>query len=372
MPESDDQLKVLLLAGHFEVRGSSAYSLRLAERLPDRGISAQIICSNAQKVQSDRRARIALSEYRRMEMPIWGRVVMDWISHDLREDVPDIIHIQSRKILRRGKWLARELERPYVLTVHDLLQPREKLAIDKTWGGHVIAVSESVKIELVKNQNLADDAVTVIHSGVDLPAKSEQTPVLDSGHVPVVGTAGPLEAVKGLPFFLGAAQQVLASRKAVEFLIAGAGPEERNLRRLSRELGIAKHVTFVPNLLDFSQSLAAMDIFCLPSLRQGLGTIMLEAMARSKAVIASGVGGVYSIVREDETGLVVPPSNSRQLAEKIIELLDDPIRARTMGERARKQVQSEFGVDRMVNQTAEIYRKFAKAKSTNGKSKPHA
>ncbi len=372
MPESDEELNVLLLAGHFEVRGSSAYSLRLAERLPDHGISARIVCSDAQQVQADRRARIALLEYRRMQTPIWGRVVMDWISDDLSDDVPDIIHIQSRKILRRANWLAKELKRPYVLTVHDSLQPREKLAIDPTWCRHVIAVSEPVRMELLKNQKLSHDTVSVIHSGVDLPAEFGNPPVLDPGHVPVIGTAGPLEAVKGLPFFLGAAQQVLARRESVEFLIAGAGPEERNLRRLARDLGIAKHVTFVTNLLDFSQSLSAMDVFCLPSLRQGLGTIMLEAMARGKAVIASGVGGVYSIVRNNETGLVVPPSNSQQLADRIMELLDDPARARAIGQRARTQVQNEFGVDGMVGQTADVYRKFAQTKVTNGKSKAHA
>ena len=72
---------------------------------------------------------------------------------------------------------------------------------------------------------------------------------------------------------------MLATGRDVEFVIAGAGPEEENLRRLARELQIADHVTFVPNLSDFGEALVAMDIFCLPSLQQGIGTIMLEAMA---------------------------------------------------------------------------------------------
>ena len=131
---------------------------------------------------------------------------------------------------------------------------------------------------------------------------------------------GPLEAVKGHVFFLGAAQRVAAAHPETEFLVAGAGPEEENLRRLARELGINHNVTFASNLYDFSASLAAMDIFCLPSLRQGLGTIMLEAMALGRPVIASGVGGIYSVVRNNETGLVVPPSDSAALAERILEL----------------------------------------------------
>jgi glycosyltransferase involved in cell wall biosynthesis len=121
-------------------------------------------------------------------------------------------------------------------------------------------------------------------------------------------------------------------------------------------LGINRNVTFASNLYDFAASLAAMDIFCLPSLRQGLGTIMLEAMARGRPVIASGVGGIYSVVRNNETGLVVPPSDSAALAERILDLLHDPVRARSIGEAGRRLVSEEFGVERMVTQTAELYR----------------
>jgi len=174
----------------------------------------------------------------------------------------------------------------------------------------------------------------------------------------VVGSAGPLEAVKGFPFLLGAAQRVLAVESNVEFLLAGAGPEEGNLRRLARELEISTSVTFISNLFDFSTSLAAMDIFCLPSLQQGLGTIMLEAMALGRPVIATSVGGVYSVVRDNETGLAVPPSDSGRLAERILELLRDPVRARALGESGRRLVIEQFGVEQMVDQTAALYREI--------------
>ena len=114
-------------------------------------------------------------------------------------------------------------------------------------------------------------------------------------------------------------------------------------------------MTFVPNLYDFAISLEAMDIFCLPSLRQGLGTIMLEAMALAKPVIATGVGGVYSVIRDGETGLVIPPSNSESLSNSILELLNDPLKARAMGESARELVRQQFRVETMVEKTVEQY-----------------
>ncbi len=220
----------------------------------------------------------------------------------------------------------------------------------------MVAVSASVKSELLKQVHLTPEMVAVIHAGVEIPPDQVLRPVFSPDRLPVVGTAGPLEAVKGLPFFLGAAQRVLASIPNVQFLIAGAGPEEQNLRRLVRELGIVEAVTFVPNLYDFSTALEAMDIFCLPSLRQGLGTIMLDAMGRGIPVIATGVGGVYTAVKDNETGLVVPPSNSARLAERILELLNDPARARDLGVKAREVVRDEFNVERMVQQTADLYR----------------
>jgi glycosyltransferase involved in cell wall biosynthesis len=220
--------------------------------------------------------------------------------------------------------------------------------------------------------HLTPEMVTVIHAGVEIPADKDLRPVLSPDRVPVVGTAGPLEAVKGLPFFLGAAQRVLASHRNVQFLIAGAGPEEQNLRRLARELGIVEAVTFVPNLFDFSTALAAMDIFCLPSLRQGLGTIMLDAMGRGIPVIATGVGGVYTAVRDNETGLVVPPSNSARLAERILELLSDPIRARALGAKGREVVRDDFNVERMVQQTAELYREVVEEAKAQRASQENA
>ena len=174
--------------------------------------------------------------------------------------------------------------------------------------------------------------------------------------MPVVGTAGPLEVPKGLPFFLGAAARVRRRFPRARFLLSGAGPEEANLRRLARELNLEPATTFAPNLLDFSASLAATDVFCLPSLEQGLGATMLEAMARGRPVVASGVGGVDSVVEHGETGLIVPPADSAALAAAVEGLLADPAAARRMGEAGRAVVRARFGVARMVSETAALYR----------------
>jgi glycosyltransferase involved in cell wall biosynthesis len=361
MSESDPS--ILLFSGRFAVRGSCSYTLRLAEHLPLQGFRSAVICPDARQVEPERRRDLHIREFSHLHLPLWSMVVRRMMVRQLRNDRPDLIHIQSRNAARHGMWLARQLRCPYVLTVHDYLQPHERLAIDRRWCQRVIAVSESVKADLRERSGLPNDLVTVIHSGVDTDEALSESSVLSSDRLPVVGTAGPLEAVKGFPFFLGAAARVLAAGRDVEFVIAGAGPEESNLRRLAHELKVDSRVTFVPNLLEFDDALAAMDIFCLPSLQQGIGTIMLEAMAMGRPVIATRVGGVHRVVHDNDTGLLVPPSDSAALADRIIELLDNPCRARMIGHAAREKVIREFSVDQMVSNTVGLYREAIAANS---------
>jgi glycosyltransferase involved in cell wall biosynthesis len=356
-------LKVLLVAGRFEVRGSSANTLRLADGLAAHQIETAIVTPNAECVSPCRRERLSVSVYPRLNFPVWGRIVRESIIRDLAKNPPDLIHIHSWAMYRLGTWLAKRLERPFILGIHGYLPPQHRIHFNRQWGRRIIAVSQCVKSELLSRASLPPEMISVIHAGVDAPVASPPA-VLSPERLPVVGTAGPLEAVKGHVFFLGAAQRVAALHPETEFLVAGAGPEEENLRRLARELGLGRNVTFAANQYDFSAALAAMDIFCLPSLRQGLGTIMLEAMAMGRPVIATGVGGIYSVVRNNETGLVVPPADSGALADRILDLLRDPVRARALGEAGRVLVREEFGVERMVAQTAELYREVLASERT--------
>ncbi|MFQ5731656.1 MAG: glycosyltransferase family 4 protein [Planctomycetaceae bacterium] len=350
--------RVLLLAGRFEVRGTTLYTLRLAERLPEYGIEPTIVCSDARHIDAARRRALNVYEFRNIDVPVIGRLVREWVLPVLHDRMPDLIHIQSRALLPLGIWLAGRVQRPFLVTVQDYPPAGQRIPFDHKLGRGVIAVSGSVRDAVLERLDIPRESVTVIHNGVVADRVSAERPVLDPAHIPVVGTAGPLEAVKGLPFFLAAAKTVNAARPNVEFLVAGGGPEERNLRRLSRELNIDRKITFVPNLTDFGQSLAAMDVFCLPSLQQGLGTVMLEAMALGKPVIATRVGGVAGVIRDRENGLLVPPSQSRPLANAILELLGDAVRARAIGEAGRSLVRREFRVETMVERTASLYHQF--------------
>jgi len=356
---AETSANVLLLTGRFEVRGSSLYTLRLAEHLAEYGFAAHIACSDCSRVDKVHRNSLNIREYSYLDQPFVGQLVLEWLWRDLADSMPDIIHIQSRKLFKQGLRLARMLDKPCLITLHDFQPVDVRL---KTEDVHVITISNAIKQELLQKAGLPEKQITVVHPGVKVQTAATVAAVLDPEHRPVIGMAGPLETVKGIRYFLQATKEVLETYPHIEILIAGAGPEELSLRNYVKQKQLTEHVTFASNLFDFTASLTAIDIFCLPSLEQGLGTIMLEAMALGKPVIASSVGGVNSVIQNGETGLVVEAADSSQLKERILELLDDPLRARSIGEAGRQMVQERFSIEKMIRTTTNLYRNLLAAK----------
>jgi glycosyltransferase involved in cell wall biosynthesis len=112
-----------------------------------------------------------------------------------------------------------------------------------------------------------------------------------------------------------------------------------------------------------SAYLSAMDIFCLPSLQQGLGAMMLEAMALGRPVIASGVGGVLNVIEDNATGLIVPPSDSRSLADQIISLLKDPDRTVQLALAGQQRIRDQFSEQRMLSEMTALFEEVSGSSS---------
>ena len=148
----------------------------------------------------------------------------------------------------------------------------------------------------------------------------------------------------------------------IRIVIAGSGPEERSLRKLAASLQLSKRLTFVDGGVAMAGYLEAIDIYCLPSLQQGLGVVMLEAMALGRPVIASGVGGVMSVIEDNVHGLIVPPSDSRSLADRIIELLQDREKARRIAAAGQQMVRDRFNENRMLDEILQVYREVHDAR----------
>jgi glycosyltransferase involved in cell wall biosynthesis len=140
------------------------------------------------------------------------------------------------------------------------------------------------------------------------------------------------------------------------FVILGEGVERSGLERQIKELHLDKHVVLPGFHSDILAFIRAFDLFVMPSLSEGLGTSLLDAMASSKAIVASKTGGIPEVVVHGETGLLVPPRDHHALAEAIVRLLKDPNLRERMGHTGLERVKRVFSADRMVEQTLEVYR----------------
>jgi glycosyltransferase involved in cell wall biosynthesis len=161
--------------------------------------------------------------------------------------------------------------------------------------------------------------------------------------------------VKDHAMFLRAAVRVRAAVPDAGFVIAGEGELMDDLCELANQLGIQDDVFFIGRCDSVADLLFASDIGVLSSKAEGLANAILEYMAASLPVVATDVGGVREAIAEGETGYVVASGDDEKMAERIIELLNEPERARAMGERGKLIVADKFSCDRHLQNTLELY-----------------
>lgn len=174
----------------------------------------------------------------------------------------------------------------------------------------------------------------------------------------VIGTVCRLvEPKKGLRILLQAVARLRrqTSSPGCQLLIVGEGPALQQLQGLSAELGLAPWVVFAGVRRDIPGLLPLMDLFVLPSLYEGFGIAILEAMAAGRPVVATAVGGIPEVVVHGETGLLVPPGDPVALADALHELLAHPERARALGAHGRERAREKFRIESIVRQHETLY-----------------
>lgn len=171
----------------------------------------------------------------------------------------------------------------------------------------------------------------------------------------VVGTAVRFAVQKNLRLLIQAMPHVLNIQPKCHFVLLGDGPERQNLESLAQKLGVSNKVVFPGYRKDVSRFLAAMDIYVLPSLWEGLPLGLIEAAFLGKAIIATEVGGNPEIVSDGVTGFLVKHDDTKALAKKILLLAESPELRASLAVKAQQKVLEQFSVRRMVQQYEEVY-----------------
>lgn len=222
----------------------------------------------------------------------------------------------------------------------------------------IVAISEAIGA-LVVEGGVPPKRVRVIHSVVQCPETYPQGDLRSSlgigAGIPVIGTIATLAERKGHRHLFEAVCEVKSKYPNIRVLVVGEGPQKEELRELVIRLGLDRTVIFTGFRQDIPQVLNTLDVFVLASHREGLGVAVLEAACSGRAIIGSNVGGIPEIVKDGETGLLVPPGDARTLAKKLTYLLDHPEHGGQLGERARAFVREEFSLESMVTGYVELY-----------------
>ena len=217
-----------------------------------------------------------------------------------------------------------------------------------------VAVSEAAKMYGVNAGIMSADKVDVVFNAVEPASTSgrsneETRRVLGLGeHTRVVGTLGRYEFQKGIRYILEAAPAVLAQQPDTQFLIVGDGPLRPQLVALASRLGIDHAVRFTGWRDDVPDVLRVMDVFCLASLWETFGLVLVEAMLAELPVVATRVDAVPEVVADEETGVLVPPGDPPALAGAILRLIEDGQEARRMGAAGLERARRRFSMDKMV------------------------
>jgi glycosyltransferase involved in cell wall biosynthesis len=164
----------------------------------------------------------------------------------------------------------------------------------------------------------------------------------------VVGIVAVLRPEKDHETFLRAARLVASRVPKARFLLVGDGPLHAQVIRLADQLGISDKVIVTGMREDIPEILPLLDVFTLTSTTECFPMSILEAMAAGKPTVCTAVGGIPEIIDHGSTGYLVPPSDPVSLADRIVELLDDPERMREMGKAGRARVEAEFSLARSV------------------------
>jgi len=237
----------------------------------------------------------------------------------------------------------------------------EKLASRIT--DKIATLSNREKEDYILFKIAEEDKLSVICSGIGLnkfkeSLLSEKQNLKKELGIPqnslIVGTAGRLVPVKGPEFLIKAAKYIISKYPDTYFIFTGDGPLENALNRKAREMGISENIIFLGWRDDVAKIISIYDIFVLPSLNEGMGRVLAEAMALGKPIVASNIGGIPDLVIHGKNGFLVPPKNPKELAKYIQVLIEDKDKREKMGLKG-KEMSLNFSAEIMIEKIASLY-----------------
>jgi glycosyltransferase involved in cell wall biosynthesis len=203
--------------------------------------------------------------------------------------------------------------------------------------------------------------VVTVYNGLDLSNWGGAVKPAKPADEFLITTVGNIRRVKGHDIFIRAAARIVSRFPKASFSIAGDVLEQDyflELQALIRELNLSGKFIFAGGVADLREHLSAADIFVLPSRSEGFSNALVEAMAASLPIVATGVGGNAEAVEDGVNGLIVPSDDVDALADAMLRLISNPLEAKAMGAAGREIAANRFTIEAMMGQITSIYQKL--------------
>jgi len=359
-----EPIPVLFVHGIAEIGGAERELLVMLDRLPQRGYRPIVVCQDRGPlvVELERRG----IETRMAPMPPWRKLFAYpqragavRALHDVIAAVrPVLIHVNDIWWVPQTRCAVEGLAPvPIVAHVRQEIEPAKAGRYELAQADLVFPVSRQIQQSLEKG-GVRPERLRTLYSGLDMTRVVDQKSGLDArrrfgipAEAPVIGTVANLFERKGYEVMIEALPTIVKTSPAVHYLIVGSGDAayEARLKAMAEALRLESRVHFAGFQQSVYPCLAAMDLYVHPALMEGFGIAVLEAMAMRKPVVATTTGGLPEIVQEGETGMLVPPGDSKALAKAVSSLLQDPARCRQLGEAGRARVAAHFTVEAMMD-----------------------
>ncbi len=359
-------MNILFLTNHLNVGGITSYTLTLATGLKKRGHNVHVASSGGEllpsfiqqgvnfipvplRTKSEISPKLLISLFRLL--PLIKR-------YDI-----NVIHANSRTTQVLAGLISVISKVKYVSTCHGFFKVRFGRRFFPCWGKKVIAISSQVSQHLQDDFFVKESDIRIINNGINLErfkfidasAQKEARRRFGISDNFVVGIIARLSDVKGHIYLIEAIKMVIEAVPSVKLLIVGEGKMKQKLDERINDLRIADNVVFLAHITDTREILAVMDVFVMPSLKEGLGLALMEAMASGLAVVGSNVGGIKTLIQNNSNGLLVEPGDSAGLSRAILGLLQDSSRRESLGRKAREFISQNFSQEKMILETERVY-----------------
>ncbi len=288
------------------------------------------------------------------------------LSRLIKKLSPDIVHVHLFHASRFGAMAAFLAGvRPIVRTKHNVSDPETRPGKrDRIWR---VLQSAILTRTVAVSQAIAEQVGTpyVIYNGIDTDyfdpnlidptERASYAKLFDVKGSPIIGIAARLTKQKGHIVLLNAFSELLPDWPNAQLLIAGDGEELPTLELLSNKLNLTEHVQFLGPIRNVREFLSVLDVFAHPSIFEGLGIAVIEAMSMGLAIVATKVDGLAELITDGVEGSLVEPNNPIALSKAMKRILSDPALRENMGQRARKKAVGKFSVKTMIQKYEELY-----------------